>query len=224
MLLAVFPQFQTDKARITGLVHNFEALLKHVHMKPGKITTTNEAILDGIRQHSTPVLKAVFEECLPVVKRFVIKNSGTAEDAEDVFMDALEVVYQKVKKGELNLTCAFCSYLFAICKNLWLKKLHKRKLENRVILNEWEESILGEEPTVEMEEMERMVFFRERICLLEKDCQRVLYLSLVEDLSMENIAKEMGYSSAGYARKKKSICKKKLKELIRGDSRYDEFK
>jgi RNA polymerase sigma factor (sigma-70 family) len=188
-------------------------------MKPKSITTIDNAKLEGIRNHDAKVLRALFEECLPPVKKYVLQNSGTAEDAEDIFMDALEVVYRKIKKGSFHLTCTLCTYLFAVCKNLWLKKLRRKKIESRVTSNGWDVSILGEVPEEEMTGMDNISLYRDKWLELSADARKVLHLFYFEKKSMKEIAIEMGYGSEGYARKRKYQCMKQLKKLIRDDLR-----
>lgn len=191
------------------------------NMKNRETTTATEQILKGIREHDTKVLKWVFEKNLPPVRRHVLKNSGTAEDAEDIFMDALEVVYRLLKKNKIHLTCAFGTYLFSICKNLWLKKLRRKKVEKRVTHNGFDVSIPGETPEEEMTNVKRILLYREKLMELPADARRVLEMFYFKGMSMKDIAREMGYSSEGYARKRKYQCMQRLKQLIRDDSRYN---
>src|SRR5436190_2163997 len=67
----------------------------------------------------------IYKDCFAMVKNYVIKNNGAQEDAEDLLQDALVVLWQNVRKPEFELTSKPSTYIMAIVKNMWLKKLSK---------------------------------------------------------------------------------------------------
>ena len=181
--------------------------------------------LTGIRRHESKVLKEIFREYLPGIRLYVGANHGTDEDAEDLFMDALEAIYRQVtKKGLTDLSCSFYTYLYEICKRLWLKKLRRGKYQSGVTPGDLMVLTDDEDPQHALEETERHGLFWEKFNLLGRDCQEVLRLSLLDKLSAEEIARHMDYASAGYARKKKHECKEQLVHHIEQDDRYEEVR
>ncbi|MBL7794060.1 MAG: sigma-70 family RNA polymerase sigma factor, partial [Saprospiraceae bacterium] len=98
----------------------------------------NTYYLDGIRHHRPEVIRGVFSEFLPMVAAFIRQNSGTDEDARDIFMDALEAVYRKLRDDDLELTASFSTYLFEICKRLWYKRFRRKKFESGVTTDDAE--------------------------------------------------------------------------------------
>ena len=181
--------------------------------------------LAGILRHEKAVLKAIFTEYFPGIRQFVRHNKGSEQDAEDVFMDALEALYRQVRdKGLKDLSCSFYTYLFEICKRLWLKKLRKGKFHSSVTPEDLAVLTGDEDPQEALEETERHGLFWEKFILLGKDCQRLLVLSLLEKKSSEEIAETMGYASAGYVRKRKHECKEQLVSYIEVDPRFSELR
>lgn len=63
---------------------------------------------------------------LPKVERHVRANSGTKADAKDLFQEALIILHRKVNTPGFTLTAGLGTYLFAICRNLWLDELRRR--------------------------------------------------------------------------------------------------
>ncbi|MBK7410838.1 MAG: hypothetical protein IPJ40_23935 [Saprospirales bacterium] len=59
---------------------------------------------------------------------------------------------------------------------------------------------------------------------MKEDCRQVLEMSLIEGKKAKEVADQMGYSSAGYARKKRYECNEKWKELIKSDPRFGGLK
>ena len=90
---------------------------------------TVEAILEGLKNHDNEVLNFIYRKYFPEIRFFVIKNSGTDEDAQDVFQEAIIIIYKKLRDGVLDLTCSFKTYLYSVCRIVWLKQLEKRKLK-----------------------------------------------------------------------------------------------
>jgi RNA polymerase sigma factor (sigma-70 family) len=181
--------------------------------------------LTGIRRHESTVLQEIFREYLPGIRLYVGANHGTDEDAEDLFMDALEAIYRQItEKGLSDLSCSFYTYLYEICKRLWLKKLRRGKYQSGVTPENLMVLTDDEDPHKALEETERHGLFWEKFTLLGQDCQEVLRLSLLDQLSAEEIARYMDYASPGYARKKKHECKEQLVGYIVQDARYEEVR
>ena len=85
-------------------------------------TITNKEYLSGIANNDFSLLQKVYEQSLPEVIRYVKKNSGTLDDAKDVFQEGIMVIFKKVKEDRLVLTTSFHAFLFMVCKRIWLKK------------------------------------------------------------------------------------------------------
>lgn len=185
---------------------------------------SNEDYLIGIRQHDSYILESIFSDYLPGIEYHITSNSGTKEAAKDIFMDALEAIYRKVKAGDFELSCAFYSYLFEVCKRMWLKKLRQKKHQSGVTTDDWQVLTLGEFPEEVLEQTERFRLYREKFAQLGEDCRKILHWFLIENKGMGEIASLMGFKSEGYARKRKFQCKEKLTELIRNDDRFEELK
>lgn len=177
------------------------------------------ALLHGLSEGKTDTLSYIYRNCFSMIAKYVKQGGGNQEDAEDIFQEGLVVVYRQFKAGKLNLTCAFSTYLFAVCKRIWFKKKSRKKSVVDLKDINIEEAIVD----VLIEKTERYALYKEKFKLLGKDCQKVLELFFRGE-RMEAIAQKMGYASENYAKKRKFNCKKKLIELIQQDDRFDELK
>lgn len=89
---------------------------------------TDQDIVNLIRNNKySPVMKNLYAY-LPVVKKFVLKNNGTRQEAEDIFQEGLVIFCNKINKTDFLLTCSINTYLYSVCKLLWLDEL-KRKIK-----------------------------------------------------------------------------------------------
>ena len=149
-------------------------------------------------------------------------NNGTEEAARDIFQEAILIIFKKVKSDNLSLSASFFTYLYAVCRNLWLKRLEK-KGKMRVTDSEIPE--LKDESDWEMviEEEERFRLFRSKFQSLSENCQQLLSL-FFKKTSMKEIVDIMGFSSVQYAKKRKFQCKEHLVALVRSDVRFKNLK
>ena len=144
---------------------------------------------------------------------YIRKNSGTEEEARDVFQDALLAFYKLVRQDRLRPDTKAEAYIFSIFRNLWLKKLHKRKRE--VLLDEEAHDVPIEGGQLEgLIATEQHALLDQAIESLGPDCQAILIAYYYEQLRMEEIAQLLNFSSAQVAKNKKYNCMKKLKQLV----------
>lgn len=181
----------------------------------------NQKIIQGIKKGDYHILKSFYKKNLPYVRWFIIKNRGTAEDVEDVFQDALVVLYHKLRADKLETKVSIHTYFVGICKNMWRTQLRKRQL---LAYQNWfvdtfetpENSILDI-----LTQEDQLALYQKYFAKLNPSSSQVLKL-FFEGKSMKEIANQMGYSE-GYTRKKKHKVKEKLAAMIQNDPVYQEF-
>jgi len=185
-------------------------------------TPTKKQYFDGVSSGDRKMIQLIHDQYFSKIESFIKKNNGNQEDAKDIFQDALMTIYVKTKNENLEeLNCSFYTYLYAICRNLWLKKLRKAKpetLDNLVNI----EQELQVDVLKSIEQKERWAFYREKFKQLNLPCQKILQL-FFEKHNFGEISKKLGFGSADYAKKKKYLCKQKLMELMKKDIRFKEL-
>jgi RNA polymerase sigma factor (sigma-70 family) len=185
---------------------------------------SDEAILEGLRLRSDYIINFAYKEFYPLIKFLVTGNGGQEEDAEDIFQDGIVTLYNKIILNQLELTGSFKTYMYSVCRNLWLQKLNRRKaiIER---LNEVEEYIdipkdILQESSVEETEMQRIIQIH--FLSLPDDCQRLLRL-FVQKKPLKEIAGIMGFKTEKYAWTRKYLCKQDLKKRVADDPRSYKF-
>ena len=168
-------------------------------------------------------VQAVFDQCFPAMLALVRRGGGNHQDAEDVFMNTLEVFYLLARRPEFQLTSALPTLVYSIGRLQWLKIISKKKNIRLGSDEAYEESMEAEDLVESMQQAERYHLYRQKFAQLGSDCQKLLSMSF-QNLSHEVIATTMGFSSEAHARKRKHFCKGKLIQLIRADRRFDELK
>jgi len=181
---------------------------------------SDEAILEGLRLRSDYIINFTYKEFYPLIKFLVTDNGGAEEDAEDIFQDGIVTLYNKIILNQLVLTSSFKTYMYSLCRNLWLQKLNKRKAIFDK-LKDVEEYIdipkdMLQEATIEETEMQRII--QMHFLSLPDDCQRVLKL-FIKKTPLPEIAGIMGFKTDNYAKTRKYLCKQDLKKRVADDPR-----
>ncbi|GAC1399006.1 MAG: hypothetical protein NVSMB63_18990 [Sediminibacterium sp.] len=180
------------------------------------IIHTDQRYLQGLAENSQSVVREIYERFAGKIKFYIVKNSGTEEDAADIVQDALIDIYEQARHRGLQLTCPFEAFLLLVCKRKWLNKLKKKGL-HRVTTDPEQLSGIGEDVFALEEQMqqqdERARLFMTMFEKLGEKCREVIrwYLS---GKPQEEIAAALGVTY-GYLRKKKSACMAVLIKSIR---------
>jgi len=183
---------------------------------------TQNEILAGIVAGDQIIITEFYKNNLPKVKSLILKNSGSEKDAEDIFQDAMVFVYEKLENNSLQLTSSLGTYIYSVCRNMWMNELRKSKKE---IKNETILSIAASDTDdiiEEIQQKEKSYVYQKYFLQLGPVCQELLTL-FFKGLSMKDIAKQRD-STESYVRKKKFNCKKRLTELIKADPVFEELK
>ncbi len=181
---------------------------------------SDEEILSRLKAGDGKVIKYLVKEQLPIISYFVIKNGGNEEDAKDLFQDALFILIEKVRAGNLILVSSLSTYLYAICKNLWMIVLDKRKAAKNY--KSQSGAFHKNEDFTERADQQ----FYENIFMLsyqgiDDQCRTILKMYWKE-IPPEKIAMVLDCSYA-FLRKKKSQCMKELKRRIMSHPDYKEL-
>ena len=161
----------------------------------------DKIFLQGIAQGNTPVLRQVYAKYFDSIAKFTLQNKGSLEDAKDLFQDALMIMYEKLQDADFELQHGLHTYLYSICRNLWLKKLRK-KSDKWGPLSENQELIAEDTFEKEILWRQKEKLYRQKFAQLDANCQKLIQLFLAGN-SMENIARTLQLSSAAYAKKRK---------------------
>lgn len=185
-----------------------------------------ESLLEGIRLHDSDTLEYIYKKFFPSVSAFVNSNSGSDDDARDVFQEAIVAIYRRVNDDNFAITCSFKTYVYAIVKNLWLKELEKRKASGVKLNVEGEFEVADEQPIEGSffdPKSERFKLYQKHFLTLSEDCQKVLRLFFAKQSLME-ISQTMGYGSEKYAKKRKFQCKEILVKRIKNDPEFNKIR
>ncbi len=174
------------------------------------------ALLNGDRE----IIRMLYKVLLPKLIGYVRSNQGTEEDAEEVFHQALSQILFRARNKGVPLKSNLEVYLFMACRNLWLQELTRRSklIRNEFLQTKRDDNGVG---VKEKEILESMwVQFEEKLINLPGSCNCLLR-DYFNEMSYSEIVDKYGYANKNTAFQQIFKCKKKLKELIYADSKFN---
>ncbi|MBC6608445.1 sigma-70 family RNA polymerase sigma factor [Hymenobacter sp. BT188] len=185
-------------------------------MGKGQPSYTDEEFVAAIQGGDDRALAQLYRLHLPMISHLVLQNSGTEDEAKDVYQEGVMVFYEKVREGSLELSCQIKTYLYAVCRRLWLKRLaEKNRFGGRL---EDHEPYLetGAEADVDQAEErdQRFATMAEALNHLGEPCRSLLEGFYLQEKSMQQLTAEFGYTNADNAKNQKYKCLVRLKKLF----------
>lgn len=181
----------------------------------------SKEILRGIAKSKDRVICYVYRNCYPDVRKLILTNGGNEQDAQDIFQEGLVKVYQKITEHGLELTCNFKTYLYSVCRFLWLQELERIKTSRRE--NIPVDTIIDDRKANDrIREYAQLKLYRQHFNELGKECQKVLNMTF-RNASAEEICVAMGYKNAQIARDKRYRCRKSLMNKIVNNPEYKQL-
>jgi RNA polymerase sigma factor (sigma-70 family) len=183
-------------------------------------TEINEqALLIGLQQDNRPAIETIYKQNYSMVQTLILNNNGSQEDAKDIFQEALIVLYEKVKSGSFELNCQIKTYLYSVCRRLWLKRLNQLQRFSPEV--ESIEEIVAVEEEMEVHERRNADFLLMEKAMqgLGEPCKSLLESYYLQKKSMLEIAGNFGYTNADNAKNQKYKCLMRLKKLF-----FDQYK
>ncbi len=173
-------------------------------------------MLSGIRDHDSLVLEYIYQNYFPIIEGYILHHQGSFEQAQDVFQEAMMIILHKVRSGHLELSCKFGTYLYAICKKIWVQErkkylLHVDKLKQHPLTVHDP----GPEEDPLFLDLQRKIFNR-HFQALSPDCQKIL-LMFFKGHTIEEIRTAMDYKDLHHTADRKYRCKKSLIKRILND-------
>lgn len=166
--------------------------------------------IDNIRAQDRNTLSSIYQEVYPMVEKYIVDNSGSRDDAKDIFQDAMFLLIKKVEAVDFELRSKLSTFLYGIAKNLWLKKLSKKKIDPTAYMAELD---FGEEENDEYQ-VQRVKLIKSALDLLGEPCRTLIVEFYYFRLNMEELAEKFNYANTGTAKNQKYKCLMRLKKII----------
>jgi RNA polymerase sigma factor (sigma-70 family) len=193
---------------------------------PLKLTTahSDQYLILGLIENNSAIINEIYKKYSPKIYNWIKQNSGDAEQAQDIFQEAIIDVFKKAKDQGFVLTCPFDAFIFVIVRNKWFSFLKNNKL--KVVTNN-EDALYNITDSVQQDANKIMQYEKQHKLLMQKldelqeGCKELLKLSW-GGLCMEDVAEKLKVTYA-YVRKKKSLCMAKLIDSVKSSEQFHQL-
>jgi RNA polymerase sigma factor (sigma-70 family) len=179
-----------------------------------KSDLNEQNLLKGLALNDARAVETIYKENYNLVQTLIINNNGSADDARDIFQEAMIVLYENAKSESFVLTCKIATYVYSICRRLWLKRLQQMSRYTSKV--ESLEEIIPVEEDVEIHEKRNADFaiMERAMGSLGEPCKSLLEAYYLQKKDMTEIAETFGYTNADNAKNQKYKCLMRLKKLF----------
>ena len=160
-------------------------------------------------------IKAIYRNYFNSLSWYVMNNSGSRQDAEDMFQEVMVSFIDLVQKDKFRGESTVKTFLFSLNRFTWLNELKRR---GRAMVRE-EKFERGQERV----ELDTSHLIADRVGKAEvarlvgelgESCRKILLLFYYENLSMKEILDTMHYENEQVVRNKKYKCLKQLEQMV----------
>lgn len=190
-------------------------------MESNRETFTDEELIQVLKgSRMDAAIRFLYREHFSFLSRYVLNNSGSEQDSEDIFQEVMVAFVNLAKAGKFRGESSVKTFLFSLNKNIWLNEL-KRRSRATAREEKYEKQNRQDDPTADlaMETAQTKAALMKTLNQLGEACKKILLLFYFENRSMKEILTVLPYENEQVVRNKKSKCLKKLESLVTMDQR-----
>lgn len=169
-------------------------------------------VLIDLKTENNFAFGKLYQDNFQRISKFVQNNSGNEADAEDLFQDAMIVLVEKLRQDNFQLTASIDTYVYAICKNLWFKKLRDKnyelsvdEIQSVIFLNSINNAIDDEKTYLEK--------LKGYLVKITDHCNRLIHDIFFNEKGIEQIQKDFGYTTRHNAQNQKHKCVEQIRKI-----------
>ncbi len=171
-------------------------------------------IIKGIIEGKNIALEILYKQNFSTILQFILGNNGSEQEAKDIYQEAIIVFYNKIRNTSFKLECKIKTYLYSVCRRLWLNELKNKKL-NAGGITEYDNFTIfnnNQENDFLLKEKQLNIMY-ESLAILGEPCKTILYDFYIGKINMQQVAKKMGYTNTDNAKNQKYKCLQRLKKI-----------
>ena len=146
--------------------------------------------VEGLRQNDASVVRGLYREHFATIRQFVLRNNGRLADAQDIFQEAITVLWMCVKEDRYPPGVDPGGFLFRVARNKWLDVLRSAAHKNMAIVHDDRKLDAGFEVPDGIDD--RIMRLRGVYEKLDERCREVLDQFYYERKDMTTIAASIG--------------------------------
>ena len=177
-------------------------------------------LIVAIKTNDSVALKALYISNYPKIESLVLSNSGTKEDAKDIYQDAFIAVWNNIRnKSFIPINeSAIEGYLYTIAKNKWMDiikssrfKKTRSAFDEKMFVNKSAEILDLSEDDLSIKKLKAIM---EAFKNLGQPCKQLLTSFYYDKKSLREIASNLKIEEST-VRNKKYRCMENLRALVK---------
>lgn len=178
----------------------------------------DEQLITLLKRRDRNALTNVYQDYKTEFFRFMSRYNAEENTLEDIFQDALIVLYENAQAGKLDqLKSTLKTYLFGTGKFMLFKHFRDSKKEIHTdedyVFDNYEQAVI-EDVYEDEGPSDRQKMLVANFKKLGDKCREILELFYLQGLKLDEIVSVQGYDNKNVVKSQKSRCLKSLKELI----------
>ena len=160
-------------------------------------------------------IRSLYHDHYDKLTRYILANSGSEQDAEDIFQETMVSFIELVQKDKFRGESSIGTFLYSMNRHAWLNEI-KRK--GRAMLREekYEKYMVHDDKDSlsEITNREEKQEIARLVSLLGDTCKKILLLFYYENRSMKEILEATDYDNEQVVRNKKYKCLKQMEQML----------
>ena len=179
----------------------------------------NRTIVECIKtRQNEKALSYLYSHTLKKVKSYILNNSGSHDEANDIFQDAVIIFFKSVIENKFENNLSVDAYIFTISKNLWINAAKRKRNLVHVDIEDQHLSADTSDQLASMISKEKRTALDIAYSKLDEACRKLLGLVAYEKLSMKELQEKMNLTSENAAKTMHYRCKQAFHKIIKENS------
>ncbi|HSB91949.1 MAG TPA: sigma-70 family RNA polymerase sigma factor [Flavitalea sp.] len=182
---------------------------------------TDRELLEQISEAGSrdAAIRYLYRSYFRVSENYVRMNTGSEQDAEDIFQDVVISFIELVKEQKFRGECSVSTFFYTLTRNCWLNEMKKRgrsKLREEKFEKQQDSVAMDIGGWIERYESKKQLL--QLVGDLGEKCRKILIAFYYDNLSMREILQTLDYENEQVVRNKKYKCLKQLEQQVSKDA------
>ena len=180
---------------------------------------TDSSLIQALKSeiNSDEAIRHLYRTQYRLTSAYIRQNSGTDQDAEDIFQEVILVFTDVLKKDKFRGESSVSTFLYSLTRNIWLNELKKRgrsKKRDEAFEKGKDQTDMDVSHLIVSREIKTQLM--QVVESLGETCKKILLAFYFENLAMREILKTLNYENEQVVRNKKYKCLKQLEQMLAG--------
>jgi RNA polymerase sigma factor (sigma-70 family) len=178
---------------------------------------TDQSLIHSLRSEVNPdeAIRYLYRSQFRLTAAYIKQNSGSEQDAEDIFQELVLVFIDILKKDKFRGESSVSTFLYSLTRNIWLNELNRRgKSKRRDEIFEKGKDKSDPDVSLLIADRETKMQLMKIVDRLGDTCKKILLAFYFENLAIREILQTLNYENEQVVRNKKYKCLKQLEQMM----------